>query len=327
MGGTAKRFRLAGALALVAVAATACGTSEPGSGTLSGTISGVGSSTVGPITEAIAEEFRRENPSVQVPLRETGTGGGFEAFCIEGSADLTGASRPIKTERSEDEPDLPAEAESCEANDIDYVELQVAVDGLTVVVNPENDWAECLTVAELSKIWGPDSEGKVTRWSQVRDGFPNEKISLFGPGSDSGTFDYFTDEVNGEEGAQRTDYQNVGEDDNKTVTGVADNLGGIGYFGYSFYATNADKVKAVAVDGGSGCVEPSEATVKSNEYSPLSRPLFVYVRTDALARPEVAAFMEFYLDTVNSLIADVGYVGLDDAALAEEQDELRQATA
>ena len=318
------------AVALLALVTAACGNGEnPGTSdeALTGTISGAGSSTVFPITEAIAEEFQRENPNVRVPVEETGTGGGMEAFCSEGRVDFTGASRPMKTERDPAEPDLPAESENCEENEIEFLELQVAVDGLTIVINPENDWAECLTVEELAKIWGPDAEGKVTKWSQVRDGFPDEELALFGPGSDSGTFDFFTDEINGEEGAQRTDYENVGERDDKTVTGVADNTGGMGYFGYAYYVNNQDKVKALQVDSGDGCIEPNEETVSTNEYTPLSRPLFVYVRTDALERPEVAEFFTFYLDIVGDIISDIGYVAMPAETESEEAAELQQALA
>ena len=328
MGEATRKVRVLASVSCVALLAVACGGGGGATDTgLSGTIDGAGSSTVFPITEAIAEEFRRENPDVQVPLRETGTGGGFEAFCIDGDADFTGASRPIKTARDPEEPDVPAEAENCEENEIEWVEFQVAVDGLTVVINPENEWAECLTVEELAKIWGPDSEGKVNNWSQVRDGFPDETIDLFGPGSDSGTFDFFTDEINGEEGAQRIDYENVGEKDDKTITGVADNVGGIGYLGYAFYVNNTDKVKAMEVDSGEGCVAPNDETVSGNTYTPLSRPLFIYVRSDALDRPEVSAFVEFYLDIVGDIIGEVGYVAMPEETLAEERSELQAATA
>ncbi|HYH28615.1 MAG TPA: PstS family phosphate ABC transporter substrate-binding protein [Actinomycetota bacterium] len=304
-----------GAVVIVlAIVATACGNSDVGSrgsggeGGLSGAINADGSSTVFPITQAIAEEFNAENPDVQVSVGTSGTGGGFEKFCA-GETDLSDASRPIK----EDE-----EVPLCQENGVEYVESQVAIDGLSVVVNSENDFVDCLTLEELNAIWGPDSS--IDNWSQVREGFPDQELTLYGPGTDSGTFDYFTDEINGEEGASRSDYT-ASEDDNVLVRGIAGDPNALGYFGFAYYEQNRDRVKAVGVDGGGGCVSPSQATIQSGEYSPLSRPLYVYTSKEAAGRPEVQEFMDFYFATVNELIEEVGYVGLPDAELQAEIEE------
>ena len=233
-------------------------------------------------TTAAAEKFQGEQPDVQVTVGISGTGGGFERFC-RGETDISNASRPIKDE----------EATICEDNGIDYVEFQVANDALTVVVNKDNDWVDCLTVEQLKKIWEPGS--KVSNWNHVDPGFPDEEMKLFGPGTDSGTFDYFTDAINGEEGASRSDYTAT-EDDNVIVTGVAGDKGGLGYFGFSYYEENQDKLKALEIDGGDGCVAPSVETAQDGTYTPLSRPLFIYVKKESLARPEVEAFVRYLLD-------------------------------
>lgn len=223
-----------------------------------------GSSTVAPVSKAIAEEFGKVNTGVKVPVGTSGTGGGFKKFC-SGDIDITNASRPIKKK----------EAEECAKNSVEFVELPIALDGLTVVVNKENTWAKCLTVEELKKAWSPDSQGKVTKWSQIRAGFPDETITLFGPGADSGTFDYFTEVVNGKSKASRTDYQ-PSEDDNILVQGVAGSKGSLGYFGVAYFEENADKLIAVEVDGGKGCVPPVPLeNIVSGKYAPLSRPLFI----------------------------------------------------
>lgn len=288
-------------------------------GDLSGTIEVDGSSTVGPITEAIAEEFLAIAPDVQVPVSISGTGGGFARFC-QGETDLQNASRPISTEgEGEDN-----EALTCADNGVEYYEFQVAIDGLAVVVNPENDFVDCLTVDELSAIWAPDSE--ITSWNQVRDDFPDEEIALYGPGPDSGTFDYFTGAIVGEEGASRTDYQ-PSEDDNALVEGVAGDEFALGYFGLAYVQQNPDAVRAIGIDNGAGCVEPTEETVASGEYAPLSRPIFIYVKAESLQRPEVQEFVRFYLATVGDLIADVGYVSAGAEIYAAEQAELEGAIA
>jgi len=282
-----------------------------GGSDLSGRIEADGSSTVGPYTTAAAERFQQQNPDVQVTVGVSGTGGGFERFC-RGETDLSNASRPIKDE----------EAAACKAESIDYVEFQVANDALTVVVNEDNDWATCLTTEQLKTIWGPGS--KVSNWNQVGPSFPDQKLSLFGPGTDSGTFDYFTGEINGEEGASRSDY-NASEDDNTTVTGVAGEKGGLGYFGFSYYEENQDKLNAVEIDGGDGCIVPSVETAQDGSYKPLSRPLFIYVKQDALQRAEVEAFLRYMLENETAIADAAQFVPLTDAQLAKAKADLESA--
>jgi phosphate transport system substrate-binding protein len=307
-------------LGLVALLAAGCGrddsnssgtTTSAGGSDLSGRIEADGSSTVGPYTTAAAERFQRENSGVQVTVGVSGTGGGFERFC-RGETDLSNASRPIKDE----------EAAACKAKGVEYVEFQVANDALTVVVNEDNDWAKCVTTEQLAKIWGLSS--KVKNWNQVDASFPDEKLSLFGPGTDSGTFDYFTGEINGEEGASRSDY-NASEDDNTTVTGVAGEKGGLGYFGFSYFEENQDKLNAVEIDGGDGCVAPSVTAAQDGTYKPLSRPLFIYVKKDALTRPEVAAFMQYILDNETSIAEASQFVPLTDEQLTKAKSDLETA--
>jgi phosphate transport system substrate-binding protein len=264
-------------IGLLALAAAGCGredknatTTASSGGTspaqnLSGRIEADGSSTVGPFVTAAAEDFQAQNPDVQVTVGISGTGGGFERFC-NGETDISDASRPIK-----DDEEVPV----CQKNGIEYTEFQVANDGIAVVVNNDNDWATCLTVEQLNKIWGPDS--KVDNWNQVDPSFPDQKMTLAGPGTDSGTFDFFTKEINGEEDASRTDYQAT-EDDNVIVQAVEGDKGGLGYFGLSYFEQNKEALKDVQVDGGSGCVTPTSETVQDGSYTPLSRPLFVYVK-------------------------------------------------
>jgi phosphate transport system substrate-binding protein len=279
---------------------------------LSGTVTIDGSSTVFPITAAVAEDFQVANPGVQVPTALSGTGGGFKKFCV-GETDINDASRPIKA-------DDEAEGKACTANNIEYVELQVAIDGLTVVVNPENTFATCLTIEELAKIYGPDSPENLT-WKDVRAEFPAEKVNRFMPGADSGTFDYFTEEINGEVDAA-TQHATQSEDDNQLVTGVAGDVNAISFFGYAYFVANQDKLKAVEVDGGSGCIAPTEATINDNSYSPLSRPLFIYPDVGkAKERPELKAFVDYYLENTNTLSAEVGYVAVPDDLLQKEKDE------
>jgi phosphate transport system substrate-binding protein len=293
---------------------TAGATTEASGGTsdLSGRIEIDGSSTVGPFTTAAAERFQRQNSDVQVTVGVSGTGGGFERFC-RGETDLSNASRPIK----EDE-----EVPLCEDGGVEFVEFQVANDALTVVVNADNDWVTCLTTEQLAKIWGPDS--KVGNWSELDPSYPDEKLSLFGPGTDSGTFDYFTGEINGEEGASRSDYS-ASEDDNNTVTGVSGEKGGLGYFGFSYFEENQDKLKAVEIDGGDGCVAPSVATAQDGTYKPLARPLYIYVKQDALARPEVAGFVRYILDNGVEIAEASQFVPLTDEQLTKAQSDLESA--
>lgn len=276
-------------IALVMIAA-ACGEdSDSGSGDggsdLSGTIVVDGSSTVAPLTSTAGELFTTDNPDVQIPVGTSGTGGGFKKFCA-GETDITNASRAIK---EDDEFEAPA----CKKNGIKYEELTVANDGLAVVVNTENDWAECLTAEQLKTIWEPSST--VSNWNQVDPSFPDEQLVLFGAGTSSGTFDYFTDAINGEEGASRTDYSAT-EDDNATVQGVSGSKGGLGYFGLSYFEENQDKLKVVEIDGGDGCVKPTTETVQDGTYTPLSRPLFMYPSDKILATDYGLAFVEFYID-------------------------------
>ena len=250
-----------------------------------------GSSTVFPITEAVAEEYGKKSP-VRVTVGMSGTGGGFKKFTA-GETVISNASRPIKA----------TEAAKARANGIEYIELPVAIDALTVVVNPKNTWAKSLTLAELKKIWAPGS--KINNWSQVRKGFPNRPLKLYGPGTDSGTFDYFTEAVNGKEDASRSDYT-ASEDDNVLVRGVSQDVNALGYFGYAYYAENTKRLRAVAING----VLPSAATVTSGKYRPLSRPLFIYVSKKAATQSYVANFVNFYLANAGKLARQVGYVAL-----------------
>ena len=262
-----------------------------------------GSSTVYPIALAMAEEYAIENPRVEITVAFSGSGGGFSKMCA-GEIDIADASRVVKR----------SELEACAANGIELIELPVAADALTVVVNSGNDFAQCLTVAELNAIWAPDST--VSTWSDVRPEWPAEAIALYGPGVDSGTFEYFTEAVNGEAGATRTDFF-PSEDDNVLVQGVQSDRYAMGYFGFAYYAENSSRVKALQVDGGNGCVEPNAANIESNTYTPLSRPLFIYVNAAAAERPEVAGFVRFFLDEFNrELIADTGYATYADDVYA-----------
>jgi phosphate transport system substrate-binding protein len=304
---------------VLAVGIAACGDDDEsttgGGGDLSGSIRIDGSSTVAPLTAAVAEQFEAENSGVKVTVGTSGTGGGFEKFCA-GETAISDASRAIE----------PEEVEACEKAGIGYEEVRVATDALTVVVNPDNP-VNCLTVDQLSAIWGPDSD--LSNWSQVpglNEEF-DEDLALYGPGTDSGTFDYFTEEINGEEGASRKDYNNVGENDNTTVTGVEGSPGGIGYFGYSFYEENEEALKALEVDSGKGCVAPSPETAQDGTYVPLSRPLFIYPSADALKQAEVQAFVDYYLDNVNSIAEAVGFIPLTEEQLATSKDAAKKAGA
>jgi phosphate transport system substrate-binding protein len=262
---------------------------------LTGRIQVDGSSTVAPLMSLAAERFRKQQPKVRISVGVSGTGGGFERFC-RGETDLSNASRPIKDE----------ERALCEKNRISFFDLQVANDGISIVVNKQNNWAECLTVEQLKKIWEPES--KVRRWSDVDPSFPDQKLTLFGAGTDSGTFDYFTDSIVGEEGASRSDYT-TSEDDNITVQGVSGEKGALGYFGLSYYLENEGRVKALKVDGGDGCVEPSLETVQNGSYKPLSRPLFVYVNEDSLVeKPAVDPFLTFVVDNEPRLARGAKFV-------------------
>lgn len=283
---------------------TATETADAG---LAGTITIDGSSTVFPISEAMAEEFQIANPDVKITVGASGTGGGFEKFCA-GETQVSNASRGVKAE----------EIEKCAEAGIEMIEVPVATDALTVVVNPENDWAACMTLEELSIIWSPEAEGTIDNWSQVNPDYPDAPLVLYGPGTDSGTFDYFTDEVNGEEGASRGDYT-ASEDDNVLVQGVEGDPNALGYFGYAYYYENQDRMKSLEIDNGSGCVAPEREAVLAGEYTPFSRPLFVYVSKAAYEEDEaVNAFVNFYLDPTNKdFVDDTGYVSLSDEQYAE----------
>lgn len=289
-------------------AATPVETASVAAPTLSGEIRADGSSTVAPLTAAAGELFTVVNSNVNVSVGTSGTGGGFKKFCA-GETDISNASRPIKDE----------EKELCAAAGIEFTEVIVANDALTVVINKANDWATCLTVEELNKMWAPEAEGKITNWSQIRAGFPDVPLDLYGAGTDSGTFDYFTDEINGEEGASRTDY-NPSEDDNVTVQGVEGSDGALGYFGLSYFIENADKLTAVEIDGGAGCVASNADNAQAGLYVPLARPLFIYVTNEAAKRAEVAAFLDFYLSDNEAIASKALFIGLN-------ADQLTAATA
>jgi phosphate transport system substrate-binding protein len=292
------RSMTAAALTAAALLAAGCGGGGGGE-----TILADGSSTVGPFTTRAAENFKEENPDVEVTVGISGTGGGFDRFCAD-ETDLSNASRPIKE----------SEAQLCADASVEYVELPVANDALTVVVNPENDWATCLTVDQLKAIWEPGST--VDSWQDVDPAFPDEPLRLYGPGTDSGTFDYFTDVIVGEEGESRTDFQ-ASEDDNVTVEGVSGDKGALGYFGFSYFEENQGRVQAVEVDGGDGCVAPSVETAQDATYAPLSRPLFVYAKTSSLERSEVADFLRYMIANGVAIAEQADFVPLTAEQLAD----------
>lgn len=288
---------LAGVMAL-ALVLVGCG------GSSTNTVSIDGSSTVFPLTEAVAEEFMAENQGTRVNVGASGTGGGFSKF-LRGETAINDASRPI----------APNELERAEEAGIDVIELPVAYDGVAVVVHPENDWVECLTVDELRQLWEPNSS--IDRWNQLRDEFPDREIDLYAPGTASGTYDYFTEAIVGESGASRSDFTGS-EDDNVLVQGIEGTESSLGYFGLSYYQNNADDLKVLGIDpderdGGASCVTPTPETVQDGSYRPLSRPLFIYVNPDKL-NETVEAFVEFYIENAGELAPDVGYVGMPDAA-------------
>lgn len=301
---------------LVTGAALGCGGgSEAGTaGELSGTITADGSSTVFPIAEAMAEEFTLQTGGkVRVTVGQSGTGGGFKRFCA-GDIDIADASRPIKD----------TERQACDQAGVEYIEMPIAYDGLSVVVNPTNTAIQCLTTAELKKIWEPGSQ--VRSWSQVRAGLPNEEMKLYGPGTSSGTFDYFTEVINGEAGASRADYT-ASEDDNVLVQGVEGDKYALGYFGYAYFAENRERLRLVAIDDGSGCVSPTPETIEDGSYKPLSRPLYLYIRRASLERPEVQAYVRFMNENAAELVPQVGYIPLEAATYQKNISEIGQAPA
>jgi len=271
-----------------------------------------GSSTVYPITEAVAEEFRNVQPDVKVTVGLSGTGGGFKKFS-RGDTDINDASRPIKE----------GEIKACEENNIHSLELVIAYDGLSVVVNPQNDWVKDITVAELKMMWEPAAQNKITKWSQIRKGWPDEEFHLYGAGTESGIYDYFTEAIVGESHKSRGDYT-ASEDDNVLVQGVSTDKNALGFFGFAYYEENLDKLKLVGIDdqnesNGAGAILPSVETVKNKSYSPLSRPLFIYVNSISIQRAEVSEFVKFYLDQASVLTGEVGFIPLSDDEYAGQK--------
>ncbi|SCX37735.1 PstS family phosphate ABC transporter substrate-binding protein [Nitrosospira sp. Nsp1] len=270
-----------------------------------------GSSTVYPITEAVAEDFQKDTKgAVKVTVGISGTGGGFKKFC-RGETDIVNASRPI----------LKKEMDDCKKIGIQYVEMPIAFDALTVVVNPRNNWSNTITVAELKKIWEPAAQGKITKWSQVNPAWPDETIKLYGAGADSGTFDYFTEAIVGKAKSSRGDFT-ASEDDNVLVQGVASDKNGLGFFGFAYYAENKKKLKAVAIDAGKGAIIPSAKTVEEGSYQPLSRPIFIYVNIKSAERPEVRQLIEFYMKNASALVQEVKFFPLPAQAYASNLEHL-----
>ncbi|HEY6366122.1 MAG TPA: PstS family phosphate ABC transporter substrate-binding protein [Candidatus Binatia bacterium] len=272
-----------------------------------------GSSTVFPVTEAVAEEFQKaKKGKVKVTVGIAGTGGGFKKFC-RGEIDISDASRPI----------LKQEMEACKASGIEFFELPIAYDALTVIVNPKNEWVSALTIADLKKMWEPSAQGKVTSWNQVRSEWPNQPLKLFGPGADSGTFDYFTEAIVGKAKSSRGDFT-ASEDDNVLVQGVANDRNALGYFGFAYYVENQKKLKGVPIDGGKGPVAPSAKAVEDGTYQPLSRPIFIYVSKKSMDKPEVKEFVEFYLKNAPTLVKQVKYVALPQSAYTINAEHLKK---
>ena len=303
---------LLASISALAVVTAGCGGDDSSSGG-GGVITADGSSTVGPFTTKAAEDWKAAGGG-DVTVGISGTGGGFERFCV-GETDISNASRAIDED----------EIAMCEENGVQYVELQVATDALTNVVNLENDWATCLTVEQLNAIWKPGS--KVNNWNQIDSSFPDVPLKLYGAGTDSGTFDYFTDAINGEEGASRTDFSAT-EDDNVTVQGVAGDRGALGYFGFSYFEENQDKLKALEVNGGDGCVAPSVESAQDDSYTPLSRPLFMYVKLSSLTDNEsLGDFVGFTLENAETIATEAQFVPLSPDQISEQQQKLGDATA
>jgi phosphate transport system substrate-binding protein len=272
-----------------------------------------GSSTVFPIAEAMAEELMKTHPGVRVTIGISGSGGGFKKFC-QGETDISNASRAIDM----------SERKLCEQNGIEYIEIPIALDGISVVVNPANDFVQCLTVEELKRMWEPTAEGKIVNWNQIRPTFPNRPLRLFGPGTDSGTHDYFTAALVGQEQQSRGDYT-ASEDDNIIVQGVAADADGLGFFGYAYYQENQNKLKVVEIDSGKGCIAPSPDTIADRSYQPLSRPEFIYINKSEADRPDVTAFVEFLMNPEHQyLISEVGYVPLPESVMTRVRNRYQQ---
>jgi len=292
---------------IAAVFAVSCGGNKGKKEALKGEILIDGSSTVFPLSEAVAEEFRNIYPGVKVSVGESGTGGGFKKFS-RAETDINDASRPISEQ----------EIEACKANQVDYLELEVAYDGMVVVVNPKNTWVKEMKVSELKKLWAPEAQGKITKWNQIRPEWPNKEIHLYGPATASGTYDCFTEAIVGKAKSSRGDYT-ASEDDNVLVQGIASDELALGYFGMAYFENNKDKLKLVPIDdenpaNGERAILPDATTVQNKTYAPLSRPLFIYINSKSLNRPEVQTFVEFYLDNCMKLAPQVGYVSLDSAS-------------
>jgi len=306
----ARTTAVGSALALSLVLAACGGGNQSSADGVTGEVVTDGSSTVQPLTAAAGELFSEENSDVNVSVATSGTGGGFEKFCA-GETSISNASRPIKDE----------EKAICDEKGIEFTELRIATDALTVVTSKENDFVTCLTTDELKKMWEPGAEDKVTTWKQVKSDLPADRFELYGPGTDSGTFDYFTDVINGEEGASRSDY-NASEDDNVIVKGVGGSPNALGYFGYTYFEENSDTLKAVEVDNGDGCVAPSAETAQDGTYAPLSRPLFIYVnKADYAKEKQVAAFVDFYVEQDQAISEAAKFITLND----EQRTELEAA--
>ena len=295
---TAAAATTAEAATTAAAATTEAAPAATDAAAVKGTIAIDGSSTVGPLVALGAEDFMKDNSGLDITVGTSGTGGGFEKFC-NGETDISDASRPIKDE----------EKAKCVAKGIAFTEMLIANDAISIAVNKDNDWATCLTTAQLKTMWGPEAEGKITNWNQIDPAFPDQKLSLFGPGTASGTFDYFTGAINGKGGQSRTDYS-PSEDDNVTITGIEGDKGALGYFGLSYLEENGDNLKSVAVDSGAGCVAPSVATAQDGTYKPLSRPLFVYVKNESGAKAEVKAFVDYLVAQQDALTKEALFVPL-----------------
>lgn len=277
--------------------------------TLSGEIKVDGSSTVAPITEAVAEEFNKEHKDVKIPVGVSGTGGGFKRFVV-GETDIQDASRPIKD----------SEKEKASANGVEYTDFTVAYDGITVVVSKENEFVDSLTKEELKKLWEPDS--KIKTWKDLRAEWPADEIKFYSPGPDSGTFEFFTEAIVNKAKAMRSDV-NPSEDDNVLVQGVAGDKNAIGFFGYSYYEVNKDKLKAVKIDAGKGAIEPTFETIKDGTYAPLARPIYIYVNNKSLEKPEVKEFIKFYLENTETLVKDIGEIPLTADKYKEELSKIK----
>ncbi|SIQ59648.1 PstS family phosphate ABC transporter substrate-binding protein [Pontibacter lucknowensis] len=311
------KFSAATLLCASLVMTSCVGNGQEGNSDLTGSIQIDGSSTVYPVTEAVAEEYRAEAPDVKVTVGVSGTGGGMKKF-TRGEIDIVNASRAMNA----------SEEQTASENGISFVQLSVAYDGLTVVVHPSNDWAQDITVAELKKIWEPEAQGTIKRWNQIRPEWPDQEIHLYGAGVESGTYDYFTEAIVGKSHSSRGDYT-ASEDDNVLVQGVSTDPLALGFFGYAYYEENKSKLKAIPVNdeddsNGAGAILPSLETVKDGSYAPLSRPLFLYVSSKAIDKPEVVDFINFYLDNAGELAQEVGYIALPDNIYKEQKQKFEQ---